>query len=266
MFCNDANVYKKNGKRKKSLKKVKKRLFFMKKNMGRTKQPYRLILTLNGCERESMGAFTNELLGRKKMQTLSNASLENTVIPKKFVSTKTIHEAQYELVLIKKRDENDPISSLVKDEMGEYVEHKASNEMWLVIDKMPYYIEEEFWVYGFHPLTDRKTFPYIFDNILSHQMQDKYALLTMGVYKNKVVLEGSNGVNLVICKNTNDAIRLYNAVQEKALKQRKYRYISCLGDCNSTRVSRERIIEVIQNLTNWNKQKIIRNTTKTQRK
>lgn len=228
------------------------------------KKPYRLILTLNGNEKASYGSFVTETKGRQEMTRLSEESFKNTIIYKKYISAKIIEECTYELVLIKKREDNDPKITTLRNEIGKYVEHESSNDMWMIVDKMPFFVEEEFWVYGYHPLTDRKDFSFIFDNLIAPYASKRECAFSMSLFKNKVLFESNEKTDLVICKNKSDAIRLYNTIQDKVRNERKYKYIMCFGDCNSSRVARNNIVEKIMDLTNWNKQKIMRQSTKTQ--
>ena len=65
------------------------------------------------------------------------------------------------MAIIKKREDNDPKVTMIRNEMGDYVEQITTSENWVIYDKKPYKKEETFWVYGFHPLVQRKTFLFV---------------------------------------------------------------------------------------------------------
>ena len=80
------------------------------------------------------------------------------------------------------------------------------------------------------------------------------------LYKNKLFFETTYNSDLVICKNKSDAIRLYNTI-EKYCSDNKFKYVMFSGDWNTNNL-RSEIIEKIHKLTNWNKLKITRSSTK----
>lgn len=227
------------------------------------KRPYRLIITCNNKQYESVGSFTTEIKALKAMHQIAKENEKKIIFPKKYITTNLVQEAKFHLVLIKKRDENDPSINLVKNEYGEYVEHESNNPLWLIVDKLPYNIEEEFWVYGYHPMTDRKNFDFIFDELVMPYAVDRSKGLNIQIFKNKVLFESLGHMDLVLCKNQSDAIRLYNLLNEKCQNTKSIKYVLFLGDGDSTLYSKHSCVEKIKELTNWNEKKIKRAMTKT---
>ena len=227
------------------------------------KCPYRLIMVCNGVQRASMGAFREELQGLRKMNELSKNSVEGVKFPTRYINKEKIEDVKYALVLIKKREESDPLVTKVRNEYGEYVDHASDNDLWMIVDKAPYEIEETFWVYGYHPLTDRKTYSFIYDELVRPNGSVKSNFLNVKLFLNKVILLTLDSTELITCKNTNDALRLYNKIFEDCSKDKAMKYVCFNGNCNSTSVARAKCIEDIQKLTSWDKGKIIRMTTKT---
>ena len=86
-------------------------------------------------------------------------------------------------------------------------------------------------------------------------------MLNLMIYKNKLLIEQTNKLDLIICKNHSDCIRLYNTIQEYA-QHNKLKYILFNGDWNTTLDKRKTIVEKIRNLTHWNDLKIKRSTTR----
>ena len=82
----------------------------------------------------------------------------------------------------------------------------------------------------------------------------KDTMLNVMVYKNKLLLETTNTLDLVICKNKSDCIRLYNTIEDES-KKLKLKYILFNGDWN-TREKSKIVVDKIKSLTNWNDLKI----------
>lgn len=240
-------------------RKRKKQVFTEKKSK---KKPYRIILTYNNKQRQSLGAFKTVAEGLGELKMLSEESEKNTIIEKKVLTTNGLSELNTAVVLIKKREENDPIENRVRDEYGEFITHVSTNDKWLVIDKLPFKVEEDFWVYGYHPKYQRKTCQFIFDTFFVPMPKMENEFLSVKVYKNKIVLSTSIETNMVIAKTKSEAIRLYNTLKELCLKNKIIKRILFMGDYNSTKLAKEEVINEIKTLTNWNMKKITRNTTK----
>ena len=225
------------------------------------KNLYQIIITNNNKQIEYIGSYKTKLQADKMFYSMIKQS-DKTEFPIQFVNKgKSIQEAKYELIIIKKKEEGDPNTTNLRNEYGAFVEHETNNDDWIVYDKAPYYKEETFWVYGFHPLVQRKTFNFIMDNIIKPKATNKYSFLNVMVFKNKLILETTDTTDMIICKNISDCIRLYNTINKKCT-DKKYKYILFNGDWNTNRQKRAEMIEKIHNLTNWNDLKINRSSTR----
>ena len=100
--------------------------------------------------------------------------------------------SDYELIIIKKKELGDDEVNNLKSDMGNYVGYRTDNENWVVVDRAPYKVEETFWVYGYHPRLQRKTYQWILDNFIIPNGKDKTIFKTVQVYNNKLLIE-SNG-------------------------------------------------------------------------
>lgn len=224
------------------------------------KNKYHIIITRDNKQVEFIGFFRKESKANAKFHQLVKES-ENVKFPVKFINiNRSIIEANYEIVLIKYKEEGENKTTLLRNQYGEFVEHETNNENWIVYDKAPYYKEETFWVYGFHPLIQRKTFDFIFENLIKPKAIKKDTMLNVMVYKNKLLLETTNNLDLIICKNHSDCVRLYNTIEEES-KKSKFKFILFNGDWN-TRNKSKIIVDKIKQLTNWNDLKIKRNSTR----
>lgn len=171
-------------------------------------------------------------------------------------------ESEHELVIIKCKDHLDKSINKVKDDSGKYVNYETNDENWIVVDRAAYEVEETFWVYGYHPRLQRKTFQWIFDEFVAKNSDDKTMFKTICIYQNKVLFECGNTLNMVLCKTKSDAIRFYNLIESWCQeKKRKYKYIFFLGDLKDSKYKSEWISK-IQKLTNWDIIKIRRPSTR----
>ena len=247
--------YAKRGRKKKRKKRPKP------KEKTSKKKPYRLILAYNNKQKASLGAFKTYGEAFAKMTSLIEEAEKNVLVAKKTLTTNRITSLKTSIVLIKYREEGDPLTVRVRDEYGEFIEHESTNEKFLVVEKKDYQVEEDFWVYGFHPKYDRKDAHFIYEELIRPIALSKHDFVNIKLYKNKLIFLSNEKQDLVIAKTKSDAIRLYNALQS-LLEKDKSKHAILYGDCNSTSVARKAVIDEIGELTHWNLKKIQRNTTK----
>lgn len=229
--------------------------------MRKWKEVFQIIITHNNKQVEYIGTFNSEA---KAMKKFNEMKLENNNVkfPVYYVSSKYIEKAHYEIVVIKKRlNENTPKTTKLRNKHGEFVEHLTNNDNWIVFDKAQYFKEETFWVYGYHPLVQRKTFDFIFNDIIKPLCEYKKNGTTLIVYNNKLIVDSLDKTELIICKNTSDCIRLYNLIEETANKKR-IKYLNYGGNWSYSKIGKNNCIKKIKALTNWNDAKIKRKSTK----
>lgn len=225
------------------------------------KNPFQIIVIKNNKQIEYIGSYKSETKANKVFHQMLK-DCEKVVYPIRHTNQgPTIKEAKIELIMIKRKGDDESKTTQLRNDYGEYVEHETTHDGWVVYDKAPYYVEDTFWVYGFHPLFQRKDIHFIFDTIIKPKASKKDTFLNVMLYKNKLFLETISSSDLIICKNVSDAIRLYNTIEEYCT-QHKLRYVMFSGDWNATSNLRQEIIAKIHKLTNWNKMKITRNSTK----
>jgi hypothetical protein len=231
--------------------------------MGRRnkKKIFSIILVNHGKQFKSVCSETTETKIYKRFNEIIKEN-KNVVFPVKYnnAATKEMIESEYEIVIIKCKQENDSHVNKVRDEYGKFVDYQTNDEDWIVVDRAPYYIEETFWVYGFHPRIQRKDFNWIFDNFIAKDADDKYKMKTIVLYLNKLLVECNGKLEMVICKNKSDCIRLYNQIEEYS-KNRKFKYNVFIGDIDESRY-KSSWMDKIQELTHWSRLKIKRNSTK----
>lgn len=200
----------------------------------------------------------------KKFNEIIKENEEKIEFPVKYISNKNISrgtiESDYEILLVKIKKDGDTITQL-RNEYGQMVDHIiVDDDKWIIIDKHIYYKEETFWVYGFNPKTQRKDFNFILNQMILLNVNNKNYFRRVLVFKNKLIIQYDNDIDMVICKNKEDAIRLYNELEIR-IKKEKIRNIFFNGMVSKS--NRDWMIETIMNKTGWGKQKVVREKTVT---
>jgi len=168
--------------------------------------------------------------------------------------------SDYELVIIKTKGMGDDKVVNLRDDMGNFIGYKTDNENWVVFDRAPYRMEETFWVYGYHPRLQRKTYQWILDNFFVKDGKDKTVFKTVQVYKNKLLIDINGNLEMVLCKNKDDAVKLYNMIEEFSRKN-KFKTTLFMGDLfKSQNVSKW--IDRIMERTGWDRIKVTRRSTR----
>jgi len=217
------------------------------------KNIFQIILTSNGKMIKSLYNCASEKLVNKKFEELVKEN-ENIRFPVKFINIGKLVDANYELYIIQRNDENKK-STKLKNEHGKIINFETDNENWIIYDRENYYKEETFWVYGFHPVFQRKDFKWIYNNLILSNT-NKSNLKQVFVFRNKLLISTTYSLNMVLCKNESDCIRLYNEL-EKECKQNKIKYVFFSGDAYNSSL-KKLWYSKIMNLTGWSYTKVRR--------
>jgi len=232
----------------------------MNKKRKPKKNIYQIMLINHGKQIKQLASAPTE----KKIMSMFNSMLKenkNIVFPREYNNLKHVMvETDYELVIIKLREEGEDKITKVRDMYGKYTNYKSSNPDWIIIDRAHYDIEETFWVYGYHPRLQRKDFNWIFENLIEIDAKNREKFKTIQIYHNKVLIDNSGKLDMVLCKNKKDAIRMHNLIQEWCIKK-KYKYIAFMGDLANSKYKINWIKRIME-LTNWNEIKVTRRSTR----
>lgn len=132
----------------------------------------------------------------------------------------------------------------------------------MILDKFPFKVEEKVWVSDTGPNVKR-TFRWIYENLVLDKVDSPYDFLQIVIYKNKIVIKEDNGrLLVVVCKNTSDSIRFYNLLEEN-LKKDKIKQVIMLGIVGSHTLQARKIIDEIAAGTGWSREKVKRIATLT---
>ena len=218
---------------------------------------YHIIITSNGREIKDIYHSAKKTSAYNKFNALVKKNSETVVFPVRYINNNGLKDANYEIVIIKSKDKKDASETKIRDEYGRYVSYVSSSDDWIIVDRAKYDREETFWVYGFHPQLDRKNFTWIFDNYIKDGC-NKYSFKNILVFKNKLIIDTNGKLNIVLCKNRNDCIRLFNKLEEKSIDN-KLKYIIWGGDISNSPIKKD-IIKRLLEYTGWNYDKLRRNS------
>ena len=186
-------------------------------------RPYRIYVAMNGhcLKKGNLGMYKTLDDARMKIKELQEA--EKDIIYER--TTKTYADGTmasiYEYVIFKDMRDEDAKPTYLKNEYGKYVEHNVTyrGKNYEIVEKYPAKVEDTVWVFGYDPRNDRKTFAWVFNNILNEGFSSSYDMKRIYLYHNKVVFcNDKNEIDIVICKNARDAVRYYTTLQEYCKK------------------------------------------------
>lgn len=134
---------------------------------------------------------------------------------------------EYEILVLEKCPDEDS-TAMFRNEYGKFEENTVvGNGGYRIVAKHPWKIEETFGVCGYNNRTDRKTFSFIKDELIMKELSIETMKMIL-VYKNNLVIQKNDDIDIVMCKSKEDAARLYGELQ-KAIGNNNYILFS--GNC-----------------------------------
>ena len=243
---------KKRGPKKKRKKKIEK---IPQKVGPKFQKPYsyKIISCRNGVQNKFIGRYRDIKEAYDVFNALKTQD-NNVIFPSNITGIHQIENSIDEYILIEKNE--DKTSTLLRNEYGKFVEQTTNKNGWIIIDKFRYKREEEFWVYGYNSKNDRKTFLWIYNNLVISDLYDNLDFKRIFLYKNKIVIKNdANEIELVLCKDESDAVRFYNKTEEW-IKRDKIKQVLFMGDYSSISDRRRKLEDELIALTGWTKKKV----------
>mgnify|MGYP000903301058 FL=1 len=166
---------------------------------------YQIVLTENRKKIKVLHSYSREYDANYRFEKLKS---QEGFFPKtKVYKDKKLTDVNYEILLLKKREENDQ-NRIIKNELGKYVEETVNDDEWVILDSATYLMEENFNVSGANrKLTAKEIIEYI---VTSNQQKKNPKQILM--LNNKIVIEGLE-LHVVTCKDIDETIRLYNKIR-----------------------------------------------------
>ena len=120
---------------------------------------------------------------------------------------------EYEILLLQKTNGMSENVTGIKDKDGKYVDHViVDRNDYRLLDKRPWRVEETFYVYGYHPGEDRKDCRFIIDELI-RKGATPVNIKQVFTFGNKVFIKTDDDFDFVLCKDENEALRLYDALE-----------------------------------------------------
>lgn len=166
---------------------------------------YQIVLTENRKKIKVLHTYSREYDANYRFEKLKS---QEGFFPKtKVYKDKKLSDVNYEILLLKKRDESDQ-NRVIKNNLGKYVEETVDDMDWVIMDTSIYLMEENFNVSGANrKLTAKEIIEYI---VTSNQQKKNPKQILM--LNNKIVIEGLE-LHVVTCKDIDETIRLYNKIR-----------------------------------------------------
>lgn len=222
---------------------------------------YKIVSCHNGKQNGYIGAYVKVEEAYEEIEALLEES-KKVVFPARISIGETIENSKDEYLILEKDRYGDKEEPRLRNQFGKLVRQETNSDTWIILDKFPYDVEETFWVYGYDPLRGRKTFEWIYLNILLGGIETKFDIKRVMLYKNKIVIKDDAGnLDIVFCKTMGDAIRFYNLVNEWVTK-RKVRQVMMLGNYSLIGDKRRALEEELIRKTGWTIRKIQAATSK----
>ena len=247
-----------------------------KKKKNYPKFPYQIIITRNGVQKERIKNYKTIKDAYIDFHNLISENDKNITFHQKYINYGKIYEIKDEILIIKKRDENDENFTILRNDLGQFsqfvAKQKSDNvdenqliygkqnegKSWIIIDKHPWKYEETFWCFGFHPKYERKDFNFIYNNFILEHTKEYGVILRVLIYLNKIIFDFGNDMNIVFCKNTEDAERLYMTLMNKAntIKLKNVLWCGRIRDKQTVIYW----LDKLEEKTNFNRTKLKRNS------
>ena len=211
--------------------KKKKALEKYRKDIGEERSYYIIFLTKNRKKIDCLMRTFYKTRAYQRFNELIEDNQNTVKFPIKYeakLKTITHTDVKYELLLIKRNDEDENNVSLLRNEQGTFVENVAGGyDNYQIIEKHLWLVEETFYVYGYHPKTDRKTYDFIYKNLVVNSPDTPDEMKRVVILNNKLIIDYVTDFDFVMCKNHEEAKRLYNQIEKDVLNEkRKYIYFS----------------------------------------
>lgn len=158
------------------------------------------------------------------------------------VKSRRLVDADNQILLLKRDWDGDAESIADRNEFGKVIRQnvkmigkaKNSGRRWVVFDQFKFDTEESFNVMGYDPIEDRKTFRWIYENIVCKDV-GAFEVRRVMKYKMFVAIIGEDGNNgWITCKSSTDAARFYNTLGEWA-KRDKLEWLCFIGAADGSR-------------------------------
>ena len=214
---------------------------------------FRVVLLLNGKYKKTLHKC-------KTLETIYqnyNRIIEKNHVyfPKKYINSRGIKRAKYEIAITKKTEEGDSFR-IRRDDLGKLYTEEPLRD-WTIIDSDLFDVEETFYLWGLENETDRVDIREILKRLMINAHSKRIVKQVIVVY-NKVIIYNEEQFDMVMCKNLVEAQRLHHTLA-KISKKQKIKSLLFMGTASKATITR--LYDLIHDETGWEYSKIRRTTT-----
>ena len=213
---------------------------------------YKIIITKDGKKKKVLYEGSNEDTAKEKYFNTKDKNI--VLFPKKNNAYKKVKPVHYEIMFLKEKEDSDS-PFYVRDELGRNKPVDIKSDKWSLVHKDDFFYEEKFTVYGFKERLETKDI--IKKILLRRNKKDKIKQVNYVI--NKVLIYQNGDFDVVVCKNSSDAKRLYKTLREfcETNKVNNIMFTGLVGKRNRTKLYK-RIVEK----TGWTINKTYRSSTR----
>lgn len=213
---------------------------------------YKIIITKDGKKKKVLYEGSSEDTAKKKYFNTKDKNI--VLFPKKNNAYKKVKPVHYEIMFLKEKEGSDS-PFYVRDELGRNKPVDIKSDKWSLIHKDDFLYEEKFTVYGYDERLETKDI--IKKILLRRNKKDKIKQINYVI--NKVLIYQNGDFDVVVCKNSSDARRLYKTLREfcETNKVNNIMFTGLVGKRNRTKLYKK-IVEK----TGWTMNKTYRSSTR----
>jgi hypothetical protein len=213
---------------------------------------YRIIITQNGKKKKILYEGNSEDIAKVKYYKIRDNN--KVLFPKKSNAYKKIKSVTYEIIFLKEKEEND-IVYFERDGLGRVTPINIKSDRWTIIHKDEYFYEEKFTVFGFDYRLETKDI--LKSVLLKKSKEDNIKMINYVI--NKVLIHQNGDFDIITCKNSSDAKRLYLTIKEFC-DHNKINNVVFTGLVGYK--SRTKLYKRISEKTGWSMNKTYRTSTR----
>lgn len=214
---------------------------------------FRVILLLNGKYKKTLHKCKTRETAFINYNKIKDEN--NVFFPKKFINTRGIKPAKYEISITKTTEDNDTFRVL-RDDIGKLYTEKPLGDWTIIISEL-FDIEESFSLYGLEKKTDKVDIREILKRLMVNAHSKRIVKQVIVVY-NKLIIYNEHQFDMVMCKNIQDAQRLHHTLAKITSKQ-KIKTLLFMGTASKATITA--LYDLIHKKTGWSYVKIRRTTT-----
>ena len=223
---------------------------------------YKILGVKNGKQKLVVGKYYTMEEAYENFERVKKEN-DDVIFPVEIEHNQTISAPKFEYLLMERNIDGTKTDAMLRNDIGKIVEQKTNINDWVIIDKTKRNVEETFWVWGYDKSRDRKTFKWIYDNLLIATIENIYDIKRVILFKNKIVFKSDDdSIKVIFCKVAADAVRFYNKLEE-FIKKDKIKQVFFLGNYGTKPITDKRLKleEDIMALTGWNRYKVRMSST-----